>query len=174
MLEPKSSEIWKAYNKILHYKKNTHGMHLFTCLFSSLYHYLRLVPEFSCQYWHLISKGWIIQAFFKKLISFSSFFTFQVHVKPLKNMPKETSMQLLQNLTIDEKKTDHNWVKQQCRNFYQCTNLYHNKVIAFCSKWWRREEVKVCISFFCKLQQYHLNFNTRNWSDLYVHSTPST
>lgn len=79
-------------------------MHLFTCLFSSLYHYLRLVPEFSCQYWHLISKGWIIQAFFKKLISFSSFFTFQVHVKPLKNMPKETSMQLLRNLTINEKK----------------------------------------------------------------------
>ena len=79
-------------------------MHLFTCLFFSLYHYLRLVPESSCQYRHPISEGWIIQAFFKKLISFSSFFTFQVHVKPLKNIPKETRIQLLRNLTINEKK----------------------------------------------------------------------
>ena len=147
-------------------------MHLFTCLFSSLYHYLRLVPEFSCQYWHLISKGWIIQAFFKKLISFSSFFTFQVHVKPSKNMPKETSMGLLRNLTIYEKKLTTTKLNNNAEIFINAQICI--KVIAFCSKWWRREEVKVCISFFCKLQQYHLNFNTRNWSDLYVHSTPST
>lgn len=148
-------------------------MHLFTCLFSSLYHYLRLVPEFSCQYWHLISKGWIIQAFFKKLISFSSFFTFQVHVKPLKNMSKETSMQLLRNLTINEKKLTTTELNNNAEIFINAQICIITRSLHFVQND-GGGEVKVCISFFCKLQQYHLNFNTRNWSDLYVHSTPST
>ena len=76
-------------------------MHLITCLFFFLYHYLRLVPEFSCQYRHLISEGWIIQAFFKKLISFSSFFTFQVHVKPFKHIPKDMQLSNAINVEFD-------------------------------------------------------------------------
>ena len=84
-------------------------------------------------------------------------------------------------MTIDEKKlttTELNTTQK-----YQCTNLHHSKVIAFCSKWWRREEVGVCISLFrkkfnntiCGQPSLEFQYMKLKWPAIimYVHSTQS-